>query len=90
MDVFLKWVEAESDLILSTIHVSSVLMSIFVLVILWIKWKTEIIRSTTLVLVILATYYTLQFNKMGTLMYKFAQPGGEERVYAWFMRNLKL
>lgn len=57
MDVF-KWVETVSDLILGAIHVSSVLMSVFVLAILWIEWETEIIRSTTLVSVILTTNYT--------------------------------
>lgn len=57
MDVF-KWVETASDLILGAIHVSSSLMSVFVLVVLWIEWETEIIRSTTLVSVILTTNYT--------------------------------
>ena len=57
MDVFLKWVE-RTDFILSAIHVSRALMSIFVLVVLWIVWKAKIIYPTTLVIEILTTNYT--------------------------------
>ena len=44
--------------ILSAVHVSGALMAIFVLVILWIVWKAEVVRSTTRVSVVLSTYYT--------------------------------
>ena len=44
--------------ILSAVHVSGILNAIFVLVILWIVWKAEVVRSTTRVSVVLSTYYT--------------------------------
>ena len=42
--------------ILSSIHESRALMSIFVLVILWAAWKTEIVYSAALMIVTFATY----------------------------------
>ena len=57
MDVFLQWVESV-DFILGAIHVSCVLMSIFVLVVLWIVWKAKIINPTTLMSIMFTTNYT--------------------------------
>ena len=45
-------------LIFSAVHVSSLLMAIFVLVILWIMWKAKVVRSTTRVFVPFSTHYT--------------------------------
>ena len=47
-----------TDLILRAIYVSSMLMAIFVLVILWIVWKAKIVWSSSGVIVKFSTNYT--------------------------------
>ena len=47
-----------THLIFTAVHVSSPLMAIFVLAILWIAGKAEVVRPTTVVIVAFSTYYT--------------------------------
>ena len=50
--------------IFSAVHVSGVLIAICVLVILWIVWKAEVVRSTTMVSVVLSPpLYQIQGKK---------------------------
>ena len=59
MEISLKRVSVViTHLIFSAVHVSGVLMAIFVLVIFWIVWKAEVTHPTTRVIVIFSTYYT--------------------------------
>ena len=59
MEISLKRVSAVlTHFIFSTVHVSGVLMAICVLVIPWIVWKAEVVRSTTMVSVAFSAYYT--------------------------------
>ena len=44
------------DFILSSVHVSSVLVAVFVLVVLWIVRKTKVVRSTAMVIVPLSAH----------------------------------
>ena len=57
--MFLKRVAVViTHFIFSAVHESGMLMAIFVLVIFWIVWKAEVIRPTTMVIVVLSTHYT--------------------------------
>ena len=59
MEISLKRVTAVlTHFIFSTVHVSGGLTTICVLAILWIVWKAEVVRSTTIVTVMLSTHYT--------------------------------
>ena len=59
MEISLKRVTAVlTHFIFSAVHVSRELMAIFVLVIPWIVWKAEVVRSTTMVIVVFSAYYT--------------------------------
>ena len=65
VEISLKRVTAVlTHVIFSTVHVSSVLMAICVLVILWIGWKAEVVRSTTMVSVAFPAYYTWYKEKI--------------------------
>ena len=65
MEIFLKRVSvAITYLIFSAVHVSGVLMAIFVLVILWIVWKAKVVRSTTRVIVVFSSHYTWYKEKI--------------------------
>ena len=65
VEISLKRVTAVlTHVIFSTVHVSGVLMAICVLVILWIGWKAEVVRSTTMVSVAFPAYYTWYKEKI--------------------------
>ena len=65
MEISLKRVTAVlTHFIFSTVHVSGVLMAICVLVIPWIVWKAEVVRSTTMVSVAFSAYYTWYKEKI--------------------------
>ena len=65
VEISLKRVTAVlTHFIFSTVHVSGVLMAICVLVIPWIVWKAEVVRSTTMVSVAFSAYYTWYKEKI--------------------------
>ena len=88
--------------IFSAVHVSGPLNAIFVLVILWIVWKAEVVRSTTRVTVMLSTHYTwykakkninnnyslkfCQLAKLKELCHEIQNHGSNSNYYVRYLR----